>query len=314
MSTKPIVTPEAVPLELEPAGIGSRFLALMIDWAIQAIAGFALLTGYVAASNAADVGEGLARAGFLLLGFLILFGYPVAQEALWRGRTVGKAALGLRVVTVEGAPVRFRHAAIRTLLGLVDFFLTSGAGAVISVLCTARNQRLGDLVAGTVVLRERTGLAPPTSVVFAVPYGLESYAATLDVAALTDADHRPVRAFLMRAPSLPAAVRYDLAATLAGALATRVRPPPPPGIQPESFLACIAAVYQRRHGSPSPPPVSPPPVSPPPATSSPVASPEPSPASSPQPAPVAGSPAPETDEPGSTPPRRVEEGGFSPMS
>ena len=97
-----------------------------------------------------------------LLTFVVLWGYPTVMETLWRGRTIGKIALGLRVVTVEGAPVRFRHAAIRATLGLVDFLLTSGAGAVVSVLMTHRSQRLGDLVAGTVVLRERTGLRAPS--------------------------------------------------------------------------------------------------------------------------------------------------------
>ena len=272
VSTAPVVTPEAVPLDLEPAGLGSRFLALILDWAVQGVAATALSLGLLAAvpGDAA----GLAQALVLLLLFLVVFGYPVACETLWRGRTVGKLALGLRVVTVEGAPVRFRHAAIRAALGMVDFLLTGGAAAVLSVLFTARNQRLGDLVAGTIVLRERTGLPAPASVTFDVPYGLEAYAATLDAAAVRPEDYGAVRAFLLRAGSLRPEVRYDLAVKLATPLVSRLRTRPPPGVPPEAFLVCVAAAYQHRSaGAARPagaapaeveaPPPTPPPASPP---------------------------------------------------
>ncbi len=244
MSSAPVVTPEAVPLDLEPAGPGSRFLALLLDWAIQGAVAGALSLALLAAVS--GEGAGVAQALVLLLLFAVVFGYPVASETLWRGRTVGKLALGLRVVTVEGAPVRFRHAAIRAALGLVDFLLTGGAAAVLSVLFTARNQRLGDLVAGTIVLRERTGLPPPAAVSFSVPVGLEGYAATLDAANVTAGDYGAVRAFLLRAGSLRPEVRYDLAVKLATPLVARLRTQPPSGVQPEAFLACVAAAYQRR--------------------------------------------------------------------
>ena len=252
-----VVTPEAVPLELETANIGSRGLAVMIDWLIQGTTLFALLVGLttlVGATNA-HVGVGIAAASFFLLTFIALWGYPTVMETLWRGRTIGKAALGLRVITVEGAPVRFRHAAIRATLGLVDFILTSGAGAIISVLLTRRSQRLGDLVAGTVVLRERTGLRAPVAVEFPVPPGLEAYAQTLDVARMTADDYRAARTFLLRATSLAPAVRYDLALRIAKPVAGRVQPAPPAGVAPEAFLLCVAAVYQHRQarqGAPVP--------------------------------------------------------------
>jgi uncharacterized RDD family membrane protein YckC len=243
-----VVTPEAVPLELETANIGSRCLAVMIDWLIQGTTLFALIVGFTALAGATNthVGVGIAAAFFFLLTFIVLWGYPTVMETLWRGRTIGKAALGLRVITVEGAPVRFRHAAIRATLGLVDFILTSGAGAVISVLLTPRSQRLGDLVAGTVVLRERTGLRAPVAVEFPVPQGLEAYAQTLDVARLTGDDYRAARTFLLRAGSLAPAVRYDLALRIAEPVAERVQPAPPAGVPPEAFLLCVAAVYQHR--------------------------------------------------------------------
>jgi uncharacterized RDD family membrane protein YckC len=256
-----VVTPEAVPLELETANIGSRCLAVMIDWMIQGATLFALIVGLTALIGAtnAHVGVGIAAALFFLLTFIVLWGYPTVMETLWRGRTLGKAALGLRVITLEGAPVHFRHAAIRATLGLVDFILTSGAGAVISVLLTPRSQRLGDLVAGTVVLRERTGLRAPVAVEFRVPQGLEAYAHTLDVARLTADDYRAARTFLLRAASLAPTVRYDLALRIAEAVAGRVQPAPPTGVPPEAFLLCVAAVYQHRQARQGPVPAYAPP-------------------------------------------------------
>jgi len=236
-----VVTPEAVPLDLETASIGSRFLALLIDWGIQAVLLFVLL---VIAGNGSF--GWLGTTIVLLLVFLVIWGYPVAMETLWRGRTVGKAALGLRVVTREGGQIGFRHAAIRAALGLVDFALSSGAVAVICVLVTADNQRLGDMAAGTVVLRERTGLRRPTPTAFWAPPGLDSYTDSLDLAGLGPAEYGVVRAFLIRSPSLPPPVRGRLAAQVAETVAGRVQPPPPPGVPAELFLACVAAAYRKR--------------------------------------------------------------------
>src|SRR5207248_7377265 len=167
------------------------------------------------------------------------------------GRTLGKAALGLRVVTTEGGQVGFRHAAVRAALGLVDFFFSGGAVAVVSVLVTTDNQRVGDLAAGTLVLRERTGARRPAPAGFEPPPGLDAYAQSLDVAALGEADYGVVRAFLLRAPSLPLPVRGRLAAQVAESVSARVQPPPPAGVGAEAFLACVAAAYRRRSGGPS---------------------------------------------------------------
>lgn len=294
-----VVTPEAVPLEFPHAHLGSRSLALGLDLLIMAVIGFALFFGLTSLLDAADASLGLGVAAFLVLVFLLIWGYPVIQETLWRGRTVGKVALGLRVVTTEGAPVRFRHAAIRASLGLVDFWVTWGAAAVLSVLLTRDNQRLGDLAAGTYVLRERSALRPVTPVTFVVPPGLEGYASALDVAGVDDEHYRAIRAFLLRAASLPLPVRADLALQLARPVASRVHPPPPPGLMPEAFLVCVAAVYQGRRrdvahrvppaadwsGTPpaAPPPYSAPPAPPSPPPPAPPAPPPPSPAPPPAP-------------------------------
>jgi len=236
-----IVTPEAVVLSFETAGVGSRIIAAAIDLAIQATAAV-LVIGAAALFGATHVG----LAGVYVGLFLVAFGYPVAFETLWRGRTVGKAVMGLRVVTVEGAPVRFRQALVRGALGLIDFWFTSGAAAVLCVLATRRNQRLGDLAAGTLVLRERSSKQSLSAVTFWVPPGWEGYAATLDVSAVTPADYQAVRSFLVRANSLDPWTRERLAGEIATAVLPRLRHHPPPGVPAEVFLACVAALYQAR--------------------------------------------------------------------
>ncbi|HET9443939.1 MAG TPA: RDD family protein [Acidimicrobiales bacterium] len=247
-----IVTPEAVVLEFETAGMASRLLSGFIDLLAQG----ALLFGVgIALSFVATVLElgGLGNALFYLTVFLVIFGYPVSQETLWRGRTLGKAALGLRVVTVEGAPIRFRHAAIRAILGLLDKYLLTGAVGIVSLLVTTRNQRLGDLVAGTIVLRERSGAGRPTAVTFPVPYGFEDYVASLDVSRLSHDDYAAVRSFLLRAAGIDPASRYALASRLASSLLGRLHTTPPSGAHPELFLACVASAYQRRSVRPGAP-------------------------------------------------------------
>ncbi|HEX9530695.1 MAG TPA: RDD family protein [Acidimicrobiales bacterium] len=246
-----IVTPEAVVLDFDTAGLGSRLVAEVIDLLIQFVAGILVVITTVLAAFVAPTAAAVVR--YVAL-FLIVFGYPAATETLWRGRTVGKAALGLRVVTVEGAPVRFRHAAIRSALALVDVYLLSGLPGILSILLTARNQRLGDLAAGTIVLRQRSAVGMPVATVFSVPPPLEAYVASLDVAALTGPEYAAVRSFLLRAAQLAPADRAALAAQLAAPLAGRLGHTPPGTIAPEWYLACVGVAAQRRGaGGPAPP-------------------------------------------------------------
>jgi uncharacterized RDD family membrane protein YckC len=236
-----IVTPEAVVLAFDTAGVGSRVPAELIDLAIQAAAFGAFAIGF---SILGSTPFGSAGVYFGL--FAVMFAYPIGIETLWRGRSVGKAAMGLRVVTVEGGQIRFRHALVRGILGLVDFWATGGAAAVICVLATSRNQRLGDLVAGTLVLRERTGARAPSATEFRVPPGWEPYAESLDVSGLTATDYQAARSFLLRAGSLDPMTRDRLARQIATPLLGRLRHAPPPGVLAEAFLLCVAARYQQR--------------------------------------------------------------------
>jgi uncharacterized RDD family membrane protein YckC len=248
-----VVTPEAVRLEFEAAGVGSRSLALLLDLLLQSLSIIVItIAGTLAISAAGDgLPDWVAITLGLLLVFAIFWGYPVAFETLWRGRTPGKAALGLRVVTREGAPVRFRHAAIRAAFALIDFYLAAGLPAVVSALVTREHQRIGDLVAGTLVLRERTGAPAPKSVTFAVPAGAEAYAATLDPSGLAPHDYSALRGFLLRAPEFATEVRTTLARDLADRLAGKVRHRRPAEVPPETFLICLAARYQQRGTAPA---------------------------------------------------------------
>jgi uncharacterized RDD family membrane protein YckC len=301
-----MVTPEAVALQFQTANIGSRILAYLIDMVIVVVGIFLGLFAVALLGQASDVvvpdWVALTLILVLLPGWWL--GYFIACETLWRGRTVGKAALGLRVVTKEGGPVRFRHAAIRSLLGLVDFAIAGGFFAVVFILLTPDNQRLGDLVAGTLVLRERSGLAAPAPVSFHAPAGMEAYTSALDSSRLTIEEYQAVRTFLLRADSLPPGPRAALALQLANPLAGRLRPPPPAGSTPELFLRCVAAAHQQRQRATT---QGPPPAPPRPPT--------PAPAQGQVPAPVAGTtrPAPAGPAPPApAPPAPPSGGGFTP--
>jgi uncharacterized RDD family membrane protein YckC len=276
-----IVTPEAVLLEFQIAQLGSRTVAILLDFLVM----FAGLMAMVFVLGAAEAGglPDVVSTIFVVVGlFLVFFGYPIISETVWSGRTLGKAAMGLRVVTREGAPVRFRHAAIRGALGLVDLYLFLGAVAVVTSLLTRDGQRLGDLAAGTVVLRERTARTDAASMTFPVPPGWEPYVASLDVSAVGPEQYGVIRDLLLRTNELAAGARAHLAVRLANPVARTMNHQPPDGVPAESFLVCVAAACQRRRGvaalAPPPPPGARPVAGappPPPARSQPAAPPPP---------------------------------------
>jgi uncharacterized RDD family membrane protein YckC len=243
-----IVTPEAVLLEFSEAGLGSRSLAFLVDLGVRAALLYAVLFVLGAAGFVLD--ETVIVVALAAAGFAIVLVYPVVWETIWNGRTPGKMLIGLRVVTVEGAPVRFRHAAIRSGLGLVDFLVGAGAVAILTVLVTRRNQRLGDLAAGTIVLRERQAAAFSQPIVFRPPPGWGPFASSLDVAPLGDDAYVLVRSFLLRVTELRDDARRRLAGELATLVADAVGVRLPPGTDAEAFLVAVAAAYQVRHGGP----------------------------------------------------------------
>lgn len=252
-----IVTPEAVELDLDAAGLASRLLAALIDVTVMFVVLTSILTvaGVVGAatSPADEEGGAVLAAVMLAIGtFLVLVVWPTAWEVATKGRSIGKMALGLRVVTVDGAPIQVRHALVRGLVGLVEIVLTSGIVAVAVALGSQRFRRLGDHLAGTVVIRERGAGAQVAQPRRFVPHpGWEPWAGRLDATRLTADDYRIVRSFLLRAETLPPAAR----ARLGHQVLARVLPRT--GIDAaaigalgpwsvEAPLVAIAAAYQRR--------------------------------------------------------------------
>ena len=248
MAPSGIVTPEAVVLEFSEAGLGSRSLAFLVDLAVRVGLLYAVLFGLGVAGMV--ISETAVVVALTATGFAILFVYPVVCETVWNGRTPGKMLVGLRVVTIEGAPVRFRHAAIRAALGLVDFIASAGSVAILSALATSRSQRLGDLAAGTIVIRERQAGAQSQPIVFRPPPGWEHYSAALDVSALGEDIYVLVRSYLLRVLQLRQPARQERAAELAGGIAHIIGAELPPGTDLQSFLVSVAAAYQQRHAGP----------------------------------------------------------------
>ena len=240
-----IVTPEAVLLEFAIAGLGSRSLAFLVDLGIRAA--LLWMVFLVTAAGGVVLDDTTVVVVTIAAVFSALLVYPAVCETVWNGRTPGKMALGLRVVTVEGAPIRFRHAAIRSALGLVDFLLAAGSIAIMSALATRQSQRLGDLAAGTIVIRERQVRSDSQPVEFRPPPGWEAYTASLDVTGLRPDAYVLVRAFLLRVHELDPAARRERAATLADRVAATIDVPLHPGTDPEAFLVAVAAAHQARH-------------------------------------------------------------------
>jgi uncharacterized RDD family membrane protein YckC len=253
-SDRGYITPDAVALDLEVATIGSRGIAYLLDLLLFAVVFLLLSVVQLALVGGGWFDSGLGVAVALVLAFVWQFGYPIGFETLWRGRTLGKAAMGLRVVTVEGAPVGVRHATIRAVTAPVEVLLTTGLVASIASFVSPRAQRLGDLAAGTLVVRER-GIAPePTATTFAAPPGAAAYVAQVDVSALGPREYALVRDTLRRQTELSPEAGWQLSREVAEAVAPLVRPLPPAGTAPAAFLQAVAAAVQQRvPGRPGPP-------------------------------------------------------------
>ena len=169
--------------------------------------------------------------------FLWVVAIPLAVETLSRGLSAGRLVTGTRVVRDDGGPVRLRQCLVRTLVALVEVWMTSGGLAMCSVIVTRRGKRLGDLLAGTYLIHERTDAkdAPP----LIMPPELAGWAAEADLRALPGNLALVCRTFLQRASTTQPAARARLGAQLAAQVEPFVSPPPPWGTHPERFLAAV---------------------------------------------------------------------------
>lgn len=222
--TLEVRTPESIAFHYELAGLGSRFLALMVDQAIQVLVLVAILAALVLAgmrelaarhgapSVTDKVTVSIAGAILIAIVFAVLFGYFIVFEAAWNGQTPGKRLLGLRVVRDGGYPLDFGASLIRNLIRVGEWIFGYYVIAAISAVLSPENKRLGDLAAGTIVVRDARLAAPSALAQRDEP----TYAAT---AYLSGEERVLIKRFLERRDALDGARRAEIAASLA----TRVR-------------------------------------------------------------------------------------------
>ncbi|MFD7461905.1 MULTISPECIES: RDD family protein [unclassified Streptomyces] len=238
-----LVTGEAVALELRPARLPSRALAVLLDLVVAVLAYFGVSIVLILATASLDVA---ARTALSVAAFvLVLVGGPIAVETLSHGRSLGKLACGLRVVRDDGGPIRFRHALVRGAIGVVEILMTFGVVACIASLVSERGRRLGDVFAGTLVVRERvpearTAFVPPP------PPWLSGRFSGLDLSAVPDGLWLAVRQYLTRMQQLDPQVGWAMAERLATDVAARTGAPVPHGVPPAAYLAAVVQERQAR--------------------------------------------------------------------
>jgi uncharacterized RDD family membrane protein YckC len=241
-----IATPEGVDLELVLTGVGSRFPAAVLDAFIELVIIVAL--SFVIGSNSGAGNIGLAF--YFVAILLVVFGYDIAFETLNHGRTPGKVAAGLRVLQLDGSPVGFFTSAVRNVLRIIDFLPLFYAVGVVAMIATRKRQRLGDMAAGTVVVRDRRRPSRPGASRLDIPSApvdveaVDPYA-MWDVATVTTQEVGVVEQFLDRRATLTPPARSKIGTDLAARLRPKVKGAPE-GLDAESFLEALAAAKDAR--------------------------------------------------------------------
>jgi len=235
-----IETPERVPLHFALASIGNRFLACALDHTIQGLVLVLIVVSGLIIANASSAtlenavfsAPKWVYAVMIILVFLTFSGYFAFFEWLWSGQTPGKRWMKLRVIREDGRPITFWEASVRNLIRTLDMmpapFYSIG---LISVFVTGRDQRVGDMVAGTVVVREREAEAPAFTQVFASPvsdpalrrsFKPVDFNASLN--SLTEAEIQVVETFLRRRWDLADVPRQWMAWRVALPILFKIRP------------------------------------------------------------------------------------------
>jgi uncharacterized RDD family membrane protein YckC len=233
-----IETPERVPLHFGLASIGNRFLACAIDHAIQAVALGLLGISALIVSSFSFLEQTVASAPkwviavLIILLFLVFAGYFTFFEWIWSGQTPGKRWLKLRVIREDGRPITFWEASVRNLLRPLDMFpMGSYSIGLVAVFASTRDQRIGDMVGGTVVVREREAEAPDFMNVFATPVSdpamRRSFVPvdfTASISSLTESEIQVVETFLRRRWDLTDMVRQWMAWRVSLPILYKLRP------------------------------------------------------------------------------------------
>ncbi|MBX6390613.1 MAG: RDD family protein [Frankia sp.] len=239
-----LVTGEAVAVDLRPARLGSRMIAALVDLIIQFVTLWFAMVGALLIVRPQD--PALEVAVVLIVYVAVMLGYPVVMETFAQGRTLGKMLMQLRVVRDDGGPIRFRHALVRGLLGIVVERpgILFGAVGVIAMMVSRRSKRLGDLFAGTVVLHESVPMTRGMVPVVAPP--LAGWVRQLDLTGLDDQLAGSARQFLGRVHELAPNARERIGADLVARFQAVVTPPPPPGTPGWAYLSAVLAERTRR--------------------------------------------------------------------
>ena len=239
-----IDTPEQTSLEFPLAGIGSRFLAMAADTAIQVVVSTVLFIALALAIPAlrflGSAAPQWAIAGMIIGFFLIYYGYFAFFEATWNGQTPGKRYAQLRVMKDDGRPINAYDAIARNLLRIVDQLPVLYGIAILSVFFSKQNKRLGDFVAGTVVVHEKTVEA-------ARPFEetrVDPSAHTYDVSRITVDELRLIETFLQRRDTFDPTLRGSMAAQICARIGEKL------GVQirgwpaNERFLEAVHSQYR----------------------------------------------------------------------
>ncbi|MFE9253356.1 RDD family protein [Streptomyces sp. NPDC007088] len=238
-----LVTGEAVALELRAAKLPSRAVAVCIDlfvtWAVFLVLAVTLVMSTSSLDGAAQAALAVA------LVVLVLIGGPIAVETLSRGRSLGKLVFGLRVVRDDGGPIRFRHALVRGAVGAIEITGTSGLIAFVASLVSERGRRVGDVLAGTLVVRERVPGGRAGAVPAAHPQW-EGVFARLDLSAVPESLWLAVRQYLTRMHQLDPEIGEAMAVRLASELLTLTGASVPPGAPAAQFLMALVRERQVR--------------------------------------------------------------------
>ncbi|MEO9329572.1 RDD family protein [Gordonia aurantiaca] len=237
-----LVSGEAVALALPPAGLGYRILSGMIDVALGII--LWLFLWWLSYKVAFDVGAAWRGTIDTLLPIASVVALPAITETLTGGKTIGHLALGLRTVRDDAGPIGFRHALTRALVGFVEMYSCLGIPALISAAISRKSKRIGDLLAGTYVIRDRHRITEQHPI--EMPAGLASWAASADMASLPDGLAVVIRQFLNRRHGMKPEPRAHAALRLIFSAAPYVAPAPPPGASHEDVLCAIMAERRRR--------------------------------------------------------------------
>lgn len=236
-----LVTGDAVVLDVKVAQLPVRVVSAFIDIFVQLIVLYGGI--FVVAFSLSQFDAALVGALSIVYSVLALVGYPVIWEMSTRGRSLGKMAMGLRVVSDDGGPERLRQGIIRALSAVVEIFMFMGAPAVITSMVSPTGKRLGDIFAGTVVISERGPKLPPPPV---MPPQLEQWAQSLQLSGLTSDQANLARQFLNRAGQLAPHTRDQMLYQISTDVLASIAPPPPPGTPPQFMLAAVLAERHRR--------------------------------------------------------------------